>query len=177
MARHSRDQDLDSEEGIRKAMSEVRKDAKNDFAPDISGALKKFVDANNGQLPTDLAQLKPYFNDSVDDATLDQYKILRTGNVSNLSPGQWVITDKAAIDNEYDYLWQIGPGSYGLAAAADESTPSFIQALAPAFKAFSDANNGETPTEISQLKPYITTPAQNAALQKALKAGVVLGGK
>src|SRR5204862_4048111 len=69
---------FDADTDIRKALSNLRKLAK-DRLP-IDSALSSFTRANNGQLPTDLSQLKPYFTSDLDDATLDavlaRYKLL-----------------------------------------------------------------------------------------------------
>ncbi len=173
----ARDKDLDSEIGIRKALSEVRKVAKNNFAPVLSEGLRQFVEANNGQLPNDLAQLKPYFKNPVDEAMLEQYKILHTGKTSDLLPGEWVIGDKAVIDNEYDQPWRIGPGSYGMVSVTHDELAGLAQELAPAFKAFSAANGGGAPDDISALQPYITTAAQEAAFKKLLKMNPSLNRK
>ena len=59
---------------------------------------------NNGQLPTDLSQLKPYFTSDLDDATLDavlaRYKLLHTGTLSDLPPDGWIVAEKAPVDKD-----------------------------------------------------------------------------
>ncbi|MEY4916865.1 MAG: hypothetical protein RL616_778, partial [Verrucomicrobiota bacterium] len=97
---------LNSAAGIRKAQSEVRHSAKNNFMPDLSSALKKFVEANDGLLPTDLMQLQPYFTHPVDEAILQQYKLTATGKFTS----GFVVSDKGVIDQDYDYIWKVGPG-------------------------------------------------------------------
>jgi hypothetical protein len=34
--------------------------------------------------------------------------MLKTGNVSDLQPGEMVVGEKAPVDDQYDTLWQIG---------------------------------------------------------------------
>jgi len=59
-------------------------------------------------LPTDVSQLKPYFEFPVDDATLARYQMIRTGTVGDLQPDEMIVAEKAAVDDEYDELFQIG---------------------------------------------------------------------
>jgi RNA polymerase sigma factor (sigma-70 family) len=171
----ARDEDLDSEPGIRKALSEVRRYAKNLFVSDLSDALQKYVQQNNGSLPTDILQLKPFFKKPVNDALLQSYKLLQTGKVSEMQ-GQWAITD-TVVDAEYDTPWGISPGSFGPARASSETLTTLTSRLDSAIKNFSDANNGKTPEELEQLIPYIKTPDQTNALEQLSRMNVRLGQK
>jgi RNA polymerase sigma factor (sigma-70 family) len=107
-ARIAQNARLDTDVGVREAMSSLRYAAKQDFAPQMGQALQKYVQANNGQLPTDVSQLKPYFKAPVDDATLARYQMIRTGNAGGLQPDEMIVAEKAAVDDEYDILFQIG---------------------------------------------------------------------
>lgn len=102
---------LETDADVRQALSSLRDIAKQFFAPEMGKALGKYTQANNGQLPTDVAQLKPYFDSPVDDATLQRYQILKTGTVSNLQPNEMVVAEKAPVDDDYDNLFQIGLNS------------------------------------------------------------------
>jgi RNA polymerase sigma factor (sigma-70 family) len=103
---------FDADADIRKALSNLRKLAK-DRLP-IDSALLSFTSANNGQLPTDLSQLKPYFKSALDEATLDavfaRYKLLHTGTLSDLPPDGWIVVEKAPVDKDYDSLAVFGNG-------------------------------------------------------------------
>jgi RNA polymerase sigma factor (sigma-70 family) len=164
----ARDQDLESDIGIRKALSAVRKAAKNNFASMASAAVAKYSDDNSGGFPTDLSQLQRYFKAPVDEAILQRYEILPAAAISNVGlGGKWVITEKAAVDPDYDNRWSIGPGSYGSSGWSQSEVDQLLTQLAPAIKAFSAANNGSLPKDDpSQLLPFITTPDEQAALQK-----------
>jgi len=178
----ARDADLDSKTGISKAMRAVRQTAKNNFAPQMAEALKEFVEANNGQLPNDLFQLKPYFKSPVNDIILQQYKLLFTGKMSDLQSGEWIVADQSVVDQGYgEPLRKIGLNGYTTWSESeqreDEQATALARELGPAIKAYSNANAGRTPTDFDQLKPYVTTPAQDAALQQLIKMGVRLSGK
>jgi hypothetical protein len=166
----ARNQELESETGIRKALSAVRRTAKNNFASLASAAVVKHQDDNDGQFPTDLSQLLRYFKAPVDEAILQRYEILPAAAMSLGLGGKWVITEKAPIDPDYDSRWSIGPGSYGSTAWSASEVEQLLAQLAPAIKAFNAANNGSRPTdEPSQLLPYVTTPDEQAALQKLIQ--------
>ena len=51
----------------------------------MKDALNRFVEANSGKLPTDIAQLKPFFPIAVEDAVLQRYELLRSGNVKDVA--------------------------------------------------------------------------------------------
>ena len=55
----AKDAKFDAEVDVRKALSHLRSLAKSRLP--MGGALNAFTRANNGQLPTDLSQLKPYY--------------------------------------------------------------------------------------------------------------------
>ena len=102
---------LETDAGIRQALSSLRDFAKQNVAPKIGRALQNYTQANNGQLPADVSQLKSYFDAPMDDPTLQRYQMLKTGNVSDLQPNDMIVAEKSAVDDEYDSLFQIGLNS------------------------------------------------------------------
>jgi len=106
------DAKFDTDANIRKSISKLRSIAKTRLM--IGSTLYNFTQANNGQLPTDLDQLKPYFRTPLDDGLLDaileRYTLLHTGNLSDFPFGEWFITEKAPVDKEYDSRVQFGNG-------------------------------------------------------------------
>jgi hypothetical protein len=162
----ARDQDLETSGGIRKAYSEIRNAAKNQFAILLREALQVFVEDNEGKLPGSPLDLKPYFQKPVEDAMLDQYVLLFTGKMSDVK-GNYVLRDKAVLDQEFDTFWQVGPYAYGQMEAT-------IGSLMPAVESFTQSNGGAVPTSVSQLKPFITTPELQSAYDRAIKEGVIL---
>jgi hypothetical protein len=118
---------FDSDADIRKALSDLRSLAKSKMP--MGAALYSFTRANQGRLPTDLSQLKPYFKTPVtggsksswpgvdpvrDGAVLDtilqRYTLLYTGNSSNLDPKTWVVVETAPVDRDYDSRAKFGIG-------------------------------------------------------------------
>ena len=172
----ARDQDLESSNGIRQAYSEIRNRAKNTFAVPLHEALRGFIADNAGQLPVKVGDLKPYFKEPVDEAMLDQYRLLFTGKASDLK-GNFVLRDKRVIDPEFDNFWQIGPNAYGPDSPShdDAQVQSVMNVLTPAIQAYMQAHGGTVPAALGQLKPFLTTSEQQSAYETAVKAGVSLG--
>jgi RNA polymerase sigma factor (sigma-70 family) len=111
----AKDSDLDTDAGVRTALRDLRRIAKNEFGKMIGNALAKYVEANNGQLPADVAELLPHLKQPIDPAILQRYQMLYSGQLSDVPPapgghGQWVISEKAPVDSDYDSHLYIGPG-------------------------------------------------------------------
>jgi len=108
---------LGSDEECRRAMSTVRANAELRVLDILAGALRNYGKANNGQFPSALSQLSPYFGSPVDDAILERYEIVRADSlVSELQQGDdWVITQKAPVDETWDGRLTIGMTYGGMA--------------------------------------------------------------
>ncbi len=93
---------LETDEDFRYAFCDLRLEAKKLFVQWLGQALHNFAKANDGLLPTDLSQLKPYFTPpvhdanwkpgdpvryellAVDDAILQRYQLVRQGKLSDV---------------------------------------------------------------------------------------------
>jgi hypothetical protein len=148
---------LESEADFQQALGALRSAAKTEFASIAQGALNSYAQANNGQLPTDLSQLKPYFGSPVDDSVLQGYEITQPGTVSSAKPISLVDED----GNYYSYQVDIGLHSISSSHTGEDGLHDAIQA-------FLAANTGQNLTDPTQLLPYVQTPAEQAALQKIL---------
>jgi RNA polymerase sigma factor (sigma-70 family) len=154
---------LSTDEDYQKAMAGLRMEGATRFGMVLQGALSKYAQANNGKFPTDLSQLLPYLDAPVDSAILQRYQIMPgiyLGNDAEVV-GDWAITQNAALDERADLRIAIGIGCIvqGHLVETDRSLDSAISA-------FASANNGRMPRKIYDLKPYVTTPAEQAAFQK-----------
>jgi RNA polymerase sigma factor (sigma-70 family) len=97
---------LQSEADVRRALAELRNVAKHKFATYALQAVDKFIAANNGQMPTDVSQLKPYFEVPVEDAMLERYQVLQPGDGRSLQDN-WVLSERTRVDPDYDrYLYK-----------------------------------------------------------------------
>ena len=167
--------ELNTDDDYRRAFSALRNAAEQNFRPMIQSALRQYIQANNGQFPADISQLQPYFNPPVDAAILQRWQILPAADFPNTDVGaDWVVTQKAAVDDKYDECLVLGPdGGGGFNSEFEES----LRTLVPALQAYSAANNGQTfrlvnqtgLADLSPLTPYLQTPEQQAAVQKLLQ--------
>ena len=160
------DGNLNTDVDYRRALASLRDAGENKFGNIVETALQKFYQANGKQFPTDLAQLKPYFDSPVDDAILQRWEITSANTVPNLGMGNPIITQKAPIDDMFDQRIAIGPYGYG---STDFLSSEIKSTLGPVFQAFQDANNGQESTNPSQLLPYTSTAEQKALLQKLMQ--------
>ena len=109
------DDPLVTDEDYRSAMYALRADADCEFARRAFRALRQYAQINNGQFPTDLSQLKPYFESPIDDAILQRYEIVPTKSlVSSLAElgGDRLITEKAPVNKELDLRTAIGTNTW-----------------------------------------------------------------
>jgi hypothetical protein len=96
---------LETDADFRRALSRLRDDAKGQFANMLPKALVVYTSAHDGQLPTDISQLQPYFASPVDNAIFERYRLVHTGKVDSLD--EPLVTEKARVDEDYDSLVSI----------------------------------------------------------------------
>jgi hypothetical protein len=155
--------DLDSEDGVREALKNLRNLAKIDFDHLLQNALRGYAQASNDQLPTDMAQIQPYFQTPVDNAVLQRYSLLRMGSLADVGAQALVAETAPPVDTEYDTVHQISIG--GIMANNVHQTDDLVAAAA---KAFAEANNGMLPHDPSQLTPYLQQPVDPVRAAKIL---------
>lgn len=159
-------EELHTEADYRRALSTLRSAGESQVASMLKKGLTGYMRDNSGQMPTDLAQLQPYFDSPVEDAILQRWEIAPAATVESLGMGgDVIITQKAPVDDVFDTRYGIGPnGSGSTEFLSQEIAPT----MNPVWEAFRAAHNGQWPDDTSQLLPYATTPEQQAALQKLM---------
>jgi hypothetical protein len=109
----AKEADLDSAEGISKALAELRKSAKSRFADLAREALSSYAKANGGQAPASLSQLAPYLPDSMTPNLLDRYQLIPANSPQKPASaeigGPMILREKAVVDPQYDTSFDIGP--------------------------------------------------------------------
>ena len=163
---------LGTDEDYRRAFAALRNTAERAFRPLLQAALKQYLQANPGQVPTDLSQIQPFFKPPVEEALLQRWQIAPAENYPTIEVGsKWVVIQKAAVDEDYDSCFVFGPNGNNLNSF---KWLKALQPLVPVFKAYAAANSGKQPlneqgqSDLSLLKPYAQTPAQQAALEGLL---------
>jgi hypothetical protein len=155
---------LVTDQDYRRAFAALRSAGENQFILAMQKALGGYSQQNNGQFPSDLAQLAPFFETAPDEAMLQRYAIAPASSIPNMKVGgDWLITVKNPVDEQYDSLWALGTQGFGSTSYQGSQEKSV---LAPVLKAYAAANNGQEPKNSSDLLPYLTTPEQQAAFQK-----------
>jgi RNA polymerase sigma factor (sigma-70 family) len=157
---------LDTEADYRRALALLRSAGESKVGSMLKKALTGYMRGNNGQMPTDLAQLQPYFDSPLEDAILQRWEIASAATVKSLGlGGDVIITQKAPVDDVFDTRYGIGPVGFG---STDFLSREIAPTMNPVWEAFKAAHNGQWPDDVSQLQPYATTPEQQVALQKLM---------
>jgi RNA polymerase sigma factor (sigma-70 family) len=155
---------LQTDDDYRQAFNDLRHDVKMEFVRMLQQALRGYAKASDGMLPTDLSQLKPYFDQPVDDAVLRRYSLLQTGKASDVPQNQYIVAETAPpVDDEYDSVFKIG-----MTGINSSSVNSTEDALKQAGMEYAQAHGGLLPTDPSQLAPYLKQPIDPAVVQKTL---------
>jgi len=162
--------DLKSDADYRRALAELRSYVEGRFADRIARAVVKYSFANGGQLPTDTSQLTAYLDPPIDSIILQRYDIVRGDSLPGIpipAATEWLVTQKNAVDLEYDMRLASCQGGVGSTGSFELSEA--LIALAPLINAYVSANNGQLPNDLAPLAQYVTTPDQQAALDKMVQ--------
>lgn len=154
--------DLDTDDGVRVALSKLRNEAVDAFLNLTRTALKEYMAANNDMLPSDLLPLKPYYDAPVTDDMLQRYAFMQTGQLSaNLS--EPVVRTTVYADPDYDSNSQMA-----MNGASGSLFTNIQSAIAQAVWAFTIDNKGQPPGDPSQIASYLNRPIDDATIQKYL---------
>lgn len=107
--------DLQSEDGLRKAMSDARRAGKKRFLLETIEALKAYQSANSNQLPSSTTALEPFFRAGVDRSALARYQVRQVPEASSdgqLTKGQMVLDEIAPVDHQFDSHFYVTAQSY-----------------------------------------------------------------
>ncbi|MEI6713274.1 MAG: hypothetical protein WCO60_05950 [Verrucomicrobiota bacterium] len=98
-----------TEAEIRKASAIFREKAKSVFQLNLQQAIRAFAQANNGQQPTEISQLRDYFEAPVDIAMLQRYRVVSSTALPDeyqnrifASGPESVVLEKQAVDPQYE---------------------------------------------------------------------------
>ena len=152
---------LDTELDARETLSALRRMALQRFSGPMTGAIRRYLKANNDQFPPDVVSLTPYFEPSVDPALLQNLEIRalppwvgvgasngRKSEADSKEP-RYTISNKV-VDDIHDVragYTATGSWSAGVTLTRD--------AISESVRAFRKANDGQSPVDASQLSPYL----------------------
>jgi hypothetical protein len=155
---------LETDADFRQALHSLRNSAKQAFGDMTREAIKQFAEANNGALPGDFSQLKPFFPTPVDDATLSRYSLLQTGKLADIPPNEYLVAEKTPpVDDQFDSVFEFGMhGTH----SSNLNDPGDI--IWDSLGQFAKAHNGNLPADAPQLMPYLKRPVDQAKVQEIL---------
>ena len=157
---------LETDADFRQAFNNLRNSAKQAFGNAAREALKRSAEANNGMLPGDLSQLKPYFEMPVDDAILERYSLLQTGKLADAPQNEYLLDEKAPpVDDEYDAHYE-----FSMNGTRSRSINDPGDVVMEGLKQFAKAHNGNLPANASQLAPYLQRPLDQTKVQEMLSS-------
>lgn len=160
--------DLVTETDYRRALAALRTSAVQALFGKIRPALGHYAQANNGEFPTSPLDLRPYLDGPIDDEMLQRQEIIPASEIPNMRfGGDWVLTQKAAVDELFDTRQVMGPTANGM--LGDFVPLADLAAMTAIQQAYRAANPEKPPRETAELAPYATTPEQQAALQRNLE--------
>jgi RNA polymerase sigma factor (sigma-70 family) len=101
---------LETDDAYARAISSVRGNAESKIMDRLYGAFRQYVRDNGGQFPVDLSQLTSFLDAPIDDAILNRYQIVAATNLVHelRSYGEWVITQKAPVNEALDTRYATG---------------------------------------------------------------------
>ena len=137
---------LETEVGYQRALGFLRSRARGHLAGLMSVALKKYVTANDGRLPEDTIELSLFFPTPLDPAILQQYQMLRTGALSEIPQGAWLISERQPLQHGFDSTFRVGYDRLGV----EQNGP-----MEKALGEFFAANPGKQPQNLAELKSFI----------------------
>lgn len=155
---------LETPDDYQYAIASLRTLAERRFATLLQPALSAFLQANNQQFPTDVAQLRPFVGDHIDGAMLSRYRVAPGSEIPNMKFGDWIITQHRLINPDYDMLAVIGGRSSGSTSSplsAEQRANEVMMSMVMAHH----AATGVVLRDFSKLASSATTPEQKAALE------------
>jgi hypothetical protein len=155
---------FDTDADYREALHNLRNSAKQAFGSMTRDAIKSFAAANDGALPGDLSQLKPFFETPVDDAILARYSLLQTGKLADAPQNEFLFAETAPpVDGEFDSSFQFRMNG---TRASTVNDPGDI--VWDSLSQFAKAHDGNLPVDAPHLMPYLTRPLDQGKVQEIL---------
>jgi RNA polymerase sigma factor (sigma-70 family) len=166
---HARYADVDTANGMRLALSNIRAAAGGAFALKLTMALGAYMAANQQQLPATASELAGYFHPPLKDpdAILSRY-VRGVPDPDFVTAMPFVFEqDRSTVVDPVDNRVAIGTNTtVWLPSAKPAPLPD---ELLPVAKAYRDANSASF-LSVYDLEPYATTPEQKAAFDKFIQA-------
>lgn len=164
----SRSASLDTEDGMRRAMADVRSAGKRAFAGMIGKALASYSKDNDGKPPPNISALTQYLSDPAYSDALQRYQVGTDGD--NSSGVKVKITEAGAVDTDFDTRLEVFDNG-GLAefAAPMAWIPGFNERQNRAYQAYFRENSQLTQPTTATLLRYFDPPLDPDTATKVLQ--------
>jgi len=134
---------LDTEASKRKALAQVRMQAQSRLGEMVAASVRDYIDANNGQQPSNAAQLAPYLADPANADLLQGF-----GKPDPTAPSGCLFQKVSAVDDWYGSTCYVSDNYFstngtGPGLAVEEAIAAFQR------------TTGDSPNEASQIVPYL----------------------
>ncbi len=120
----------------------------------LKKALVQYVETHDGALPADVTTLAPFMESSITPAMLARYEMLRDGKLMSVPFSDWLLTERAPLDEEFDTRVFISINNRGTEDFTNVSRPELQKAL----RTFMSAHSDQPPASSEQLLPYFQNP-------------------
>ncbi len=178
----TRDANLATEVGVRKALCDLRSAAKHNFlealksairdyvaqesgvtAPEDSKQFSELVNANPSFFPRELSELQPHLTVAVEDSLFDRYQFTRPATLNEWLTDILVKEVASPADDEYDTQHQMGLncGSVGPVNRVANSVKK-------AAEHYAEAHEGRMPDSLEQVAPFLPEPLSPDIVTKYL---------
>ena len=163
--------ELDNEADYRKALSEVRSQAKWKFIGKIRDALMAYLEESGGEWPSDPRQLAAYADSVVTDQILERYRVAQ--------PGEWggrPWKERAAVESAIIERGQVDPvwdteflATESFSGYGHARSGAVEQKVASAIERF-EAENQRTPADSSEVIPLLDGAVELDTLDDVFEA-------
>lgn len=167
---------VDTDDGLRRALAEVRSTAIQKFLKELGTAMRRYAFDHPGTKPTNLQEIAALFDRPADPAIFARYELTDqiSRSFSGIKPGAWAVQNKAPIDEDFDSRFQVHidgqnsgqSGGAGLAAWR----PDLDDRLRRAYRAYATANQGDSPKDIAAVVPYFDPPLDSALAERLVRS-------
>jgi hypothetical protein len=156
------DADLDTDDGTRLALRQLRDKAVEKFLNKMRDAIKAYAAANNDMLPASLLDLKGYFQMPVTDEMLQRYKLMQSGQLSDVT-NDTLVRKFGYVDPDYDSNQEMSINGGG-----GGSFNHIEQAINDAARRYALDNYFQAPTNPEQITSYLSKTIDTPTIQKYL---------
>lgn len=171
----TKNSELDSEEGRRKAFAAARDAAISQFTPQLKVALLAFAKTATGEAVPPIFALGPFFEKPVDASMLERYELRKAAPAGLRGSVEWSAQNKAPIDPDYDSKFGVSASDSGSSGGSGTWAPiawipDFGERLSRAAKEMAAAGKRPSSGGLGEVLPFFNPPLDPAVAEKILKA-------